>query len=98
MRHQPGVGLAERVIQLPQHADPDLDILPLRLSHLPLGRRWKVAQIAILNTDQVLFSEREVQVEVNESVQRVRRFLGLFDDGCGAGQQSGADPDQQLNQ
>jgi hypothetical protein len=53
VRHQACVRFAEGVVQLPQHIDPNLDVLPLRLTHLPLGRRREMTEIAILNPDQV---------------------------------------------
>ena len=53
MRHQPGIGFTEPVVQLPQHIDPDLDVLPLRLTHLPFGGRWKMTEVPVLDADQI---------------------------------------------
>ncbi|SGO62451.1 Uncharacterised protein [Mycobacterium tuberculosis] len=35
--HQPGVGFGQAWVQLAQHPDPDLHVLSLGLTHLPLS-------------------------------------------------------------
>ena len=57
-------------IQLAQHADPDLDILALRLAHLSLGGRGQVREVAVLDADQVWLAQREVEVKIDQAVQR----------------------------
>lgn len=89
--HQPGVVLAECVVKPPQHVDPDLDVLPLRLTDLALRGRRKMGEIAVLLADQVGLAEREVQVKVDQAVERFPGVIGLCDDGRGARQQPGAD-------
>ena len=58
------------VVELAQHVHPDLDVLALRLAHLTLRRRGQVAQVAVLDPDQVGLAEREVEVEVDQPVER----------------------------
>ncbi len=68
------------------------------LADLPLGGRRQMAEVAVLDADQVRFSEREIEVEIDEPVQRGRRIGGPRDDVGRPGQQPGADADQQLDQ
>ena len=70
MRHQPGVGLVESRMQFAQHADPDLDVAPLGAPNLTLRAERQMRQIAILDADQVRLTQREVEVELDQSVQR----------------------------
>ncbi len=44
-------------------------ILPLRSADLTLGRRREVAEIAVLDPDQVGLVEGEVQMEVDQTVE-----------------------------
>lgn len=89
--HQRGVVLADSVVKPPQHVDPDLDVLPLRLTDLALRGRRKMGEIAVLLADQVGLAEREVQVKVDQAVERFPGVLDLCDDGRSARQQPGAD-------
>ena len=82
MRHQSRVGLAVRTVQPPKDAHPDLDVLPLRLADLTLRGLGQVAQIAVLDADQVRLAEREVEMEVDQSVQRVVGVGCLGDDSA----------------
>ena len=52
---------------------PDLDVLSLRLADLTFRRCGQVVQVAVLNPDQVGLAQREVEVEVDEPVERVGR-------------------------
>ena len=87
-----------RAIQPAQDIDPDLDVLPLGLADLTLGGLGQVPQVAVLDADQVGLAEREVEVEVDQPVQRGRGVGRVGDDGGRSGEQSGADPHQQLDQ
>ena len=55
-------------------------------------------KVAVLNADQVRLAEREVQMEVDQSVQCRPGIVGAGDDVCGAGQQAGAYPHEQLDE
>ncbi len=70
MRHHPGFRLRHRRVAATQHRDPDLDVLTLRAAHLAFGRGREVSQVAVLDSDQIGFPEREVEVEVDQRGQR----------------------------
>ena len=70
MRHHSGLRLRHRRVAAAQHCDPDLDVLTLRAAYLAFGRCREVPQVAVLDSDQIGFSEREVEVEVDEGGQR----------------------------
>ena len=69
--------------------DPDLDVLPLRLADLTLRGLGQVAQIAVLDADQIGLPEREVEMEVDQSVQRGLGVGCIGDDSGGPGEQAG---------
>ena len=71
MRHHPGVGLVDIGVDPAQYVDPDLDVLPLRFPYLPRGGRRQVAQVAVLNADEIGFAESEVEVKLDQAVQGV---------------------------
>ena len=98
VRRQPGVGFGQLRGQLAQHTDPDLDVLPLRFAHLSLRHVGQVREVAVLDTDQVGFAQGKVEMEIDEAIQRRGRFSAAGGHVAGAGEQSGADPDQQLDQ
>ena len=98
MRHQARVGLTACTVQLQKYVDPDLDVLPLRLAHLTFRGLGQMAQVAILDADQIGLAEREVEVEVDEPVQRGLGVGRLGDDGGRACEQPGADAHQQFDE
>ena len=98
VRRQPGVGFGQLRVQLAQHAHPDLDVLPLRFAHLPLRGVGQVRKVAVLDPDQVGLAQGEVEMEIDEAVQRRRRVSVVGGHIAGTGEQPGADPDQQLDQ
>ena len=63
-----------------------------------LGRLGQVREVAVLDADQVWFAQREVEVKIDEAVQRRGRVGVAGRHVAGTGEQSGADPDQQLDQ
>ena len=70
VRRQPGIGFGQLWVQLAQYTHPDLDVLPLRFAHLPLCRVGQVRKVAVLDTDQVGFAQGEVEMEIDEAIQR----------------------------
>ena len=87
-----------RTVQPAKDIDPDLDVLPLRLADLTLRGLGQVPQIAVLDADQIGLAEREIEVEVDQPVQRGRGVGRFGDDGGRSGEQSSADAHQQLDQ
>jgi hypothetical protein len=80
--------------QLPQHAHPGLDVAALRPPYLPLRRRGKVRQVAVLDSDEVGLAEGEVQVEVDQSHQCGLGVIGSGQHRVPALQKAGADSHQ----
>ena len=81
MRHQPRVRFATRTVQLTKDVDPDFDVLPLGLAHLTLSGIGQVPQVAVLDANQIGLAEREVEMEVDQPVQR-GRGVGRIGDDC----------------
>ena len=74
VRHQPRVGLGESGLELAHHAHPYLHVLALRSAHLLFGGGRQMSEVAVLNANEIWFAEREVEVEVDQPVERrVRR-------------------------
>ena len=69
MRHQACVVIVVGAVAPKKDVDPDLDVLALRLTNLTLRGRGQISQIAVLDTDQIGFVEREVEVEIDQSVE-----------------------------
>ncbi len=82
MRHQPRVGFAARAVQPTKDVDPDFDVLPLGLTDLTLRGIGQVPQVAVLDADQIGLAEREVEMEVDQPVQRGRGVGRIGDDGA----------------
>ena len=78
--------------------DPDLDVLSLCLADLTFRRCGQVVQVAVLNPDQVGFAQREVEVEVDQPVERVGRRCRSLQHAPGAREQPRADADEQFDQ
>ena len=70
VRHQAGVGLGKSRLELAQYAHPHLHILALGPAYLPFGGGWQISEVAVLNPDEIRFTQREVKVEVDQTVQR----------------------------
>lgn len=98
MRHHPGTVLVQVRTEVTQHRHPGLDVTALRPADLPLGDGREVGQVAILDRDEVGLAEREVQMELDETGQRVGGTAGALHHGLATVEQSGADPDQQLDE
>lgn len=98
MCHDPGALLLKTGIEVAEHRHPGFDITPLRPPYLALGGRGQVGQVPVLNSDQVRFVEREVEVELDQPHQRGGRVRCGVDDALPPGHEPGADPDQQFDQ
>ena len=91
MRHQSGVGFGQIGVESAQHADPDFHVLTLRFTHLPFGGRGQVREVTVLNPDEVRFSEREIEVEIDQAVQGRSGAGAAVLHGARTGEQPGAD-------
>jgi hypothetical protein len=85
-------------MHLALHTHPDLHIAALCSAHLTLSRDREVRQVAVLDADEVRLAQGEVEVEFDQAGQRRSGLIGFGDDRARAGQQSGADADQKLDQ
>ena len=98
MRHYAGLVFGKPGVQRAQSAHPGLDVASLSTSNLSLGRRREVREVAVLDADQVGFAQREVEMEVDETVQGGGRVRALRQNRLRARQEPGADTDQQFDQ
>src|ERR1700739_74915 len=57
-----------------------------------------MGEVAVLNPDQIRFTQREVEVEVDQAVQRRGGVSLAGSDLSRTGEQAGADANQQLDQ
>jgi hypothetical protein len=98
MRHQTGVSLVEAAIEIAQHPYPYFDVMSLSAANLTLCSDGQIAHIAVLDPDQIRFSQCEVQMKFDQRGKRLRGIGRVSDDGLGARQQSRADADEQFDQ
>lgn len=98
MRHQSGVVLGEMQVNATQHPNPGLDVPALSPPDLPLGGRRQAGEVPILDPNQVGFAQREVQVEVDQTVQCGGWIGGFLNDSLRTGQQSRAYAHEQLDE
>lgn len=92
------ISFVERRIELFEDADPQLHVFALRLTDLSSRVGRQAFEVAILDADQVRFAEGEVEMELDEGVERGCRGVGRL--GCGrtALVEPSADPDEQFDQ
>ncbi|CAM5562593.1 hypothetical protein STENM327S_00965 [Streptomyces tendae] len=64
-----GGGLGDRRVSLPEHPDPQLDVLPLQLAHHLAVGVPEAVQLAVVQGDQRAVVEREVDVPLDERVE-----------------------------
>jgi hypothetical protein len=95
--HHPGVGFVNAVASL-QQIDPDLHILALRFANLTLGPFRQVRQVPVLDTDEIWLAKRKFEVKIDEPIEGHVDVGRLRDDRLRAGQQPGADADQQFDE
>jgi len=84
VRHQPGVGFGKSGLEFAQHAHPHLDVQALGAANLAFGGGRQIGEVAILNPDEVGLTQREVEVKVDQAVQRRGRIGLTGSDPAGA--------------
>jgi hypothetical protein len=96
-----GGGLGDRRVDLPEHPDPQLDVLPLQLAHHLAVGVPEAVQLAVVQGDERAVVEREVDVPLDQRVEDrlgAGRPVRLRQPPLRPGQQRVADAHQQLGE